>query len=37
MLRQAISFDVSYNDVSKVTLKITAPEGKTCTATVSVF
>ncbi|KAK0237303.1 hypothetical protein EDD85DRAFT_837155 [Armillaria nabsnona] len=27
------TFDVSYNDVSKVTLKITAPEGKTCTAT----
>ncbi|KAK0216374.1 hypothetical protein IW262DRAFT_213518 [Armillaria fumosa] len=29
------TFDVSYNDVSKVTLKITAPEGKTCTATTS--
>ncbi|KAK0445617.1 uncharacterized protein EV420DRAFT_1648338 [Desarmillaria tabescens] len=29
------TFDVSYNDVSKVTLKITAPEGKTCTAMTS--
>ncbi|KAG7441251.1 uncharacterized protein BT62DRAFT_923471 [Guyanagaster necrorhizus] len=29
------TFDVSYNDVSKVTIKMTAPEGKTCTATTS--
>ncbi|KAK0189379.1 hypothetical protein F5146DRAFT_1112136 [Armillaria mellea] len=26
------TFDTSYNDVSKVTIKMTAPEGKTCTA-----
>ncbi|SJL10833.1 uncharacterized protein ARMOST_14227 [Armillaria ostoyae] len=26
------TFDASYNDVSKVTIKMTAPEGKTCTA-----
>lgn len=29
------TFDVSYSDMSKVTVKMTAPEGKTCTATTS--
>ncbi|KAK0222689.1 hypothetical protein EDD85DRAFT_914401 [Armillaria nabsnona] len=29
------AFDVSYNDVSKVTFKMTAPQGTTCTATLS--
>ncbi|KAK0445592.1 uncharacterized protein EV420DRAFT_1484239 [Desarmillaria tabescens] len=29
------TFDVSYNDVSKVTIKMTAPEGKTCNAQTS--